>query len=66
MAVRSPKTLQAPKGVDPPLSNEIKVDKYRALTEGSIIAERQNAIEDMVLRLEKSEAIFSWKLCLSS
>jgi aconitate decarboxylase len=56
MAVRSPfLTLEAPKGVDPPRSNEDIVDKYRAFTKGLSIAERRNAIEDMVLTLEKLE-----------
>ncbi|KAL3458889.1 hypothetical protein BJX64DRAFT_291796 [Aspergillus heterothallicus] len=51
------KTLQAPKGVDPPLSNQEIVDKYRALTKGLITDERQKAIEDAVLRLERLDDI---------
>jgi aconitate decarboxylase len=51
------KTLKAPKGVDPTLSNEEIVDKYRSLTKGLISDGRQKAIEDAVLGLEKLQDI---------
>ncbi|KAJ9301713.1 hypothetical protein DTO217A2_7550 [Paecilomyces variotii] len=46
------KTLDAPTGVDPPLSNEEILTKFRTFTRGLIDNKRQEAIEKLVLGLE--------------
>ncbi|KAL4805134.1 hypothetical protein BDV18DRAFT_25355 [Aspergillus unguis] len=49
--------LPASKGVDPPLSNEEIVHKYRRFTKGLISDERQGKIEELVLGLERLEDV---------
>ncbi|GKZ25904.1 hypothetical protein AbraIFM66951_009941 [Aspergillus brasiliensis] len=44
--------LKAPRGVNPELSNEEVVEKWRAVTRGVISEERQRKIEETVLNLE--------------
>jgi aconitate decarboxylase len=43
--------------VDPPLSNEEVVEKWRALTKGVIDDKRRQDIEDLVLNLEDCKDI---------
>jgi len=45
-------TLKAPRGVDPPLSNEDVLQKWRTTTRGVIDADRQQKIEDLILNIE--------------
>ncbi|SLM38772.1 MmgE/PrpD, partial [Lasallia pustulata] len=45
------------RGVDPPLSNEEVVEKWRALTKGVIDDKRRKNIEDLVLNLEDCKDI---------
>ncbi|KAL3471499.1 hypothetical protein BJX99DRAFT_266723 [Aspergillus californicus] len=51
------KQLNASKGVDPALSNEEIVGKYRRFTKGLISDERQEAIEEAVLGLDNVDDI---------
>ncbi|KKK20504.1 hypothetical protein ARAM_001108 [Aspergillus rambellii] len=53
------KTLDAPKGVNPPLSNQEILDKYRKFTKGLIDDERRNSIEKLVLGLEELDDVTS-------
>ena len=50
-------TLDAAKGVDPPVSNEAIVAKWRSLVKGVIDDERRDKIERTVLGLEKLEDV---------
>ncbi|KAL4941128.1 hypothetical protein BDV06DRAFT_229868 [Aspergillus oleicola] len=47
------KFIAAAKGVNPPLSNDEIVDKFRRFTKDVITEEQQRRIEDMVLELER-------------
>ena len=47
--------VQAPKGVDPPLSNEDVVVKFRSLAKMVVDQERMRKIEDCVLSLDEGE-----------
>ena len=49
--------VQSQRGVDPPLSNEEVVEKWRALTKGVIDDKRRQDIEDLVLNLEDCKDI---------
>ena len=49
--------VDKPKGVDQPISNAEIVDKYRKLTAGLLDKDRQRAIEETVLALEKSHDV---------
>ena len=49
--------VDAPRGVDPPLSNEEILEKWRLLTRDVVDAERARKIENIVLRLEECEDI---------
>ncbi|KAL4819921.1 hypothetical protein BDW67DRAFT_181631 [Aspergillus spinulosporus] len=51
------KYIAAAKGVDPPLSNQEIVDKFRTFTKALIPEERQRKIEESVLGLEGIEDI---------
>ena len=48
-----------PKGVDPPLTNDEILAKWRLITEGVISKERQQKIESLVLELETSRILLS-------
>ncbi|KAH8820271.1 putative immune-responsive protein [Xylogone sp. PMI_703] len=50
-------TVEAPVGVDPPLSNEQVVEKWRTTVDGIIDDERRQKIEEAVLRLDTLEDI---------
>ena len=50
-------TIEKPKGIDPPITNEQIVTKYRKLTNGLIDLDRQSAIENAVLGLEEAEDV---------
>ncbi|OJJ30779.1 hypothetical protein ASPWEDRAFT_43655 [Aspergillus wentii DTO 134E9] len=50
-------TIKAPTGVDPALTNEGIVDKFRTVTKGVITEERQRAIEKFILNLEDVEDV---------
>ncbi|XTI95644.1 hypothetical protein V2W45_1256632, partial [Cenococcum geophilum] len=49
--------MDAPKGYDPPVSNEEIVDKYRRLTRNVISKERQEKIEKLVVGLDSLENV---------
>jgi aconitate decarboxylase len=49
--------VQNQRGIDPPLSNDDIVEKYRPLTKGIVTEERVEQIEKIVLNLEKCENI---------
>ncbi|GES65502.1 immune-responsive protein [Aspergillus terreus] len=59
------RTLEAPKGVSPPLSNEEVLDKFRMFTSDLIEKERRDAIERLVLRLEFLEDVSALEELLS-
>ncbi|KAL4899922.1 hypothetical protein BDW74DRAFT_171182 [Aspergillus multicolor] len=59
------KFVKAAKGVDPPLSNEEVVRKFRTFTEGLISDQRQRKIEELVLGLESLEDIAELEELLS-
>ncbi|GAE00238.1 conserved hypothetical protein [Paecilomyces variotii No. 5] len=46
------KTMDAPRGVEPPLTNDEILEKFRTFTRGLIDNKRQEAIENLVLGLE--------------
>ncbi|KAL4894253.1 hypothetical protein BDV59DRAFT_201096 [Aspergillus ambiguus] len=58
-------TLEAPRGVDPPLSNDEILHKFRAFTTGLIDQERRDAIERSVLRLENLDDVSALENLLS-
>ena len=49
--------MKAPKGVDPPLSNEEIVHKWRGLVTGVLDVERRDQIEQCVLGMDRLEDI---------
>ena len=49
--------LEKMKGVDPVITNEEIVEKYRLVLDGVIDEERRNKIEDFVLNIEKAKEI---------
>lgn len=49
--------IKAPKGIDPPISNEEIVKKWRLLADGVIDAERRDKIENLTLRLDEVDDI---------
>ena len=50
-------TVHAPKGVDPPLSNQEILEKFRKFTKGLIDDKRRELIEKLVLDMENLEDI---------
>lgn len=59
------KVVDKPRGVDPPTSNEEIVEKYRRLTAKLLPRDRQMAIEETVLGLEKFDSITTLTSLLS-
>ena len=50
-------SVKAPRGIDPPVSNEDIVNKWRRLVDGVLDEERRHKIEQLVLNLEKCEEV---------
>ena len=53
------RTVDRPAGLEQPVTNEEIVEKYRRLTTGRLSAERQKAIEEIVLNFDKLNDIRS-------
>ena len=51
------KVVDKPRGMDPPISNQEIVEKYRRLTATLLPGDRQIAIEETVLKLEELENV---------
>nr|POE72301.1 cis-aconitate decarboxylase [Quercus suber] len=49
--------LDAPRGIDPPVTNEQIVDKWRRLVKGVVTEERRDAIEQFVLGLDDAKDV---------
>jgi hypothetical protein len=49
--------IEISRAISAPLSNEQIVAKYRTLTDGLVEGERQAAIENLVLNLERLQSI---------
>jgi 2-methylcitrate dehydratase PrpD len=58
--------IEISRTVSAPLTNEQIVAKYRTLTDGLVEAERQTAIEELVLNLEKLEGVSELSRLLSA
>lgn len=58
--------VDKPRGMDPPVTNEEIIEKYRKLTISLLSGDRQKAIEDMVLNLEKLQDITELTRLLSA
>ena len=54
---RLQKVVDKPRGMDPPISNQEIVEKYRRLTATLLPRDRQIAIEETVLKLEELENV---------
>jgi hypothetical protein len=58
--------IEISRTVSAPLTNEQIVAKYRTLTDGLVESERQTAIEELVLNLEKLEGVSELSRLLSA